>query len=193
MKFDLNVRDLLKDQAGTQTFESVEAAKAWLEDRPNFVQVLGVASRHISKEVGDELKACMRALDDEEMQLLQQLGKKAEEAEEAERQRAAAMRLEEAERHRVEMASADPNRPMDVDYRFNAKMSLADVADAREITSEAREAVLEWVKERNTWVERRGQVVGSAKVSVWPGPIPAGAGDRVVTGTFVPVTASDAE
>ncbi len=191
MNFDLRVRDLQKNLEGTQTFGSVDTAKAWLKDRPQFIEVLGVASSHISKDVGDELKACMRALDEEEKQLMQELAKSAEEAR---RQRAEAMReasLAEAERHRAEMAAADPNRPMDVHYRFDVEMSLVDVADAREITPEAREAVMEWIKERNTWVESRGQVVGAAKVRVWPGPIPEGEDARVLMGNFVPVTGSD--
>lgn len=188
MNFDLNVRDLQKDLEGTQTFESVDAAKAWLEDRPKFIQVLGVASLHISKEVGKELRACMRPLDEDERQLKEQL---ATNAEEAARQRAKAMLQAEAERHRVEMASADPNRPMDVSYRYDTEMSLIDVADAREITPEARQAIMAWVNERNTWVKSRSQVVGVANVKVWPGPIPEGKGERVIMGDFVPVANSD--
>jgi hypothetical protein len=188
MKLDLNVRDLQQDLEGTQTFESVEAAKAWLEDRPKFIQVLGIASRHISKEVGEELRACRRDLDEDERQLKEQL---ATNAEEAARQHAKATREAEAEQHRVDMASADPNRPMDVSYRHDAEMSLTDVADTREITSEARQAVLAWVNERNTWVKSRGQIVGAANVRVWPGPMPEGKDERVVRGDFVPVANSD--
>lgn len=188
MNIDLNVFDLQKDLAGTLTLESVDAAKAWLEDRPKFIQVLGVASRDLSKELDNELRACMRALDEDEKRLKAQSAKKAEEAA---RERAEAMRKEGAEQHRVEMAAADPSRPMEVSYRFNAELSLADVADLREITPEARQATLEWVKERNTWIERRGQVVGSANVKVWPGAIPEGESERVVMGTFVPVIRSE--
>jgi hypothetical protein len=40
-------------------------------------------------------------------------------------------------------------------------------------------------------VKDRGQVVGDAKVMVWPGPIPASdGGERVKRGTFIPVTAA---
>jgi hypothetical protein len=188
MNVDLKVHDLQKGEQGTLTFESVEAAKTWLKARPQFTEVLGVASQ-ITKDVSDELKACMRALDEDEKRRLQELEQAA--AEEA-RQRAEAKRAEaqaEAERHRAEMANADPNRPMEVRYCVDEAMSLVDAADPREITPEAREAVTEWVKERNTWVESRGQVVGIAKVQVWPGPLPEGQEERVVHGNFVPILA----
>ena len=48
---------------------------------------------------------------------------------------------------------------------------------------------MEWIKERNTWVESRGQVIGIAKIQVWPGPLPEGQDERVVVGTFVPILA----
>lgn len=190
MKIDLHVRDLQKGDRRNKAFESIEEAKAWLEDRPKFTEVLGVASHHVGGEVSDELKACLRPLDEEEKLLVRQLEQAVEDRA---RQRAEEMRkkeLKEAEKHRAEMATADPNRAMEVRYCFNAELALADAADKRDIPPEAREAVMAWVKERNTWVESRGQVVGDAKVQVWPGPIPEGKSERVIMGTFVPVTAA---
>ena len=49
--------------------------------------------------------------------------------------------------------------------------------------------MLAWVAERNEWVEGRGQVVGEAKVTVWPGTLPKPGADRVQGGSFIPVTA----
>jgi hypothetical protein len=60
--------------------------------------------------------------------------------------------------------------------------------DDREITDVMREAAKAWVAERNEWVEGRGQVVGEAKITIYPADVPKGQ-DRVVTGSFVPVTA----
>ncbi|MCA8924288.1 MAG: hypothetical protein KDD82_20935 [Planctomycetes bacterium] len=185
MNVELTVHDLRTDVEGTQSFASVEAAKAWLAERPKFIQVFGVATRELSQEVGSELRACMRALDDEERQLKDRLAAKADEAA---RQRAKVKRAEEAEHHRAELAAADPNRPLDLSYRYDSELTPTDVADAREITPEARQAVLEWIEERNTWVESRSQIVGMANVKVWPGPLPEGETERVIEGNFVPVS-----
>jgi hypothetical protein len=78
---------------------------------------------------------------------------------------------------------------MDVRYLYNAPLALTDGMDPRPISDEAREAVLAWVAERNEWVEGRGQIVGEAKVTVWPGPIAKAGADRVQGGSFIPVTA----
>lgn len=188
MDLDLKVRDLQKGERGTLTFPSLEAAKEWLVSRPKFTEVLGVGL-HVTKEVSDELKACMRALDEDEQQRLQEL--EAADAEEL-RQRLEAKRVEAmaaAEQHRAQQASADPNRVMEVRYCIDEEMALVDATDPREITPEARQAVLDWVKERNTWVESRGQVIGIAKVQVWPGPLPEGQEERAVGGNFVPILA----
>ena len=55
-------------------------------------------------------------------------------------------------------------------------------------TEEAKAAVRAWVEERMEWVASRGQTIGEAKVTVYPGPVPAKK-ERVVQGTFIPVTA----
>jgi hypothetical protein len=83
---------------------------------------------------------------------------------------------------------------MDVHWRYDTGMKLQDPADPREITAEARDAVMAWIRERDEWVANRGQVVGDAKVTVWPGPIPASDnGERVKRGSFIPVTAPKKE
>ena len=189
MKLDLQLRNLKTGETEQKPFESEEAAMAWLKERPQFTAVLGVASHHVPKEISDKLKNGCRPLDEEEIKLEKELAA----AEEQARKRAEARRKAElaaAELHRKEMANADPNRPMEVRWTFDHGMSIADPADPRSITDEAREVVTAWVEERHEWVKGRGQVVGDAKVKVWPGPIPEGEGDnRVIQGTFIPVTA----
>ena len=98
-------------------------------------------------------------------------------------------RTEVAEQaHAEAIRTADPNRPMEGHYTYNAELTPTDPADTRPISAEVKTAVLAWVAERNEWVESRNQVVGDAKVTVWPGTIPKGQ-ERVQRGTFVPVTA----
>ncbi|MCC6875994.1 MAG: hypothetical protein IT378_16925, partial [Sandaracinaceae bacterium] len=65
-------------------------------------------------------------------------------------------------------------------------MKLSDPRDERTITAAARKAVEEWIAERNTWIEGRGQFVAECQVSVYPNEGPPGE-DRVIRGgTFIP-------
>jgi hypothetical protein len=192
MKLDLQCRDLRSGVAGPRAFATVDEAKAWLRERPPGVQVLGIASHHVSPEVSQELKQAMRPLDADE----QALAKVLDAAAEAELERRAAERrkeaMEEAARHREAQIHGDPNRPMMIRYMHPDQIRLADAADPRTISDEARTAVLEWVAERTEWVKGRGQIVAEATLEVYPGPVPAGA-ERVVTGRFIPVTAPQVE
>ena len=190
MKFDLQLRDLSTGKTFQKTFESVEEGKQWLRQRPQGIDVLGVASHHVPKDVSNELRAAMRPLDDAERTMDQ----KREEERDAAVQKAAEERRQreaaEAARHAAAIATADPNRPMQLRWRFNTGLALIDPADPRPITDEARAAVDAWIAERNEWVKSRGQVVGDASIEVWPGPIPEGKGaERVISGTFIPVSA----
>jgi hypothetical protein len=188
-KITLKLQDLTKGETLFEEFDDEAATVAWLKARPPMVDVLGVVFEGLSAEQNARLKAAKRPLDAEEQAAEQRLADAAERAAEAAR----ALREKETQAardaHREAMKTADPNRPMEVRYLYNAPLSLTDVMDPRSITDEAREAVLAWVAERNEWVESRGQIVGEAKVTVWPGPIPKKGADRVQGGSFIPVTA----
>lgn len=187
---ELRVRDLRTGEASIVGFDSEETALGWLAARPQYTDILGAATLDLPSDQVGRLRAALRPLDAEEKKLEQALNAEAEEA--ARKRNEEQGRREAAERdaHRAAMKSADPNRPMEVHWMFNREMEIADPADERKITDEAREAVLEWIRERDEWVRDRGQVVGDAKVTVWPGPIPAKeGGQRVKIGTFIPITA----
>jgi hypothetical protein len=188
-KLDLRVRDLNSGVSSLVSFDSEEAATAWLVARPKFIEVLGVATLGLDNDANNRLKASLRPLDPEE-KLLERRLEAAIDAVTREREEEKNRREREAsEAHRVALRSADPNRMMEVHWTFNADMTLVDLADERKIPDEAREAVVAWVRERDEWVKDRNQVVGDAKVMVWPGPVPAGE-ERVKRGTFIPVTAA---
>jgi len=190
-KLDLRVRDLNTGVSSLVAFDSEEAATAWLVARPKFTEVLGVGTQALDNETNNRLKASLRPLDPEEKVLEQRLDA-AIQAVTREREEEKNRREREAsEAHRVALRGADPNRIMEVHWTFNSPMTLVDLADERPISDEVREAVVAWVRERDEWVKDRGQVVGDAKVMVWPGPIPASdGGERVKRGTFIPVTAA---
>jgi len=188
-KVMLRLRELDTGDGRKEEHASVEAAIEWLSKRPRFVEVLGVIFEGISLEDNDRMKAAMRPLDDEEQARIKALDDKAakerEDRAEAKRKEAD----EAAQRMRDEAKKASPTRPMEIRYRFDTpELSKTDALDDRPITEEAKAAVIAWVNERMEWVAPRGQTIGEAKVTVYPGDVPAKK-ERVVQGTFIPVTA----
>ncbi len=187
---DLRVRDLHTGVTSVKSLASEEQATAWLEARPRFVEVLGVATPGLDPEVNARLRAAMRPLDDEERALMKKLDDAidavAREREEDKRKK----EQEAAEAHKKAMLTADPNRLMEVHWNYDTGFSLTDSADPRPITDDVKAAVLAWVRERDEWVEGRGQIVGDAKVTLWPAIIPpTEKGERIKRGSFIPVTA----
>ncbi len=189
MKLDLQTRDLKSGERSPKTFESVEDAKKWLADRPKYTEVLGVASQHVPAEVNNELRAAMRPLDAEEKLLEQQLVAAEDAAAEKRAEERRKRELAEAEKQQEELKNADPNRPMEVRYLYNRGVQLVEQGDTREINDDVKRAVAAWIDERNEWVASRDQIVGDARLQVWPGPLPAGKSERIITGSFVPVAA----
>lgn len=188
-KITLKLQDLQNGVASFREFEDEPEAMAFLQERPRFTDVLGVVFEGLTKEQNARLRAAMRPLDEEERKAEEALAEIARKAAEV---AAEARRVEEEAAmaaHRASMKNADPNRVMEVRYRFDTGITLLDPTDPREVTEEARAAILEWVTERNTWVEDRGQVVGDAKLSVWPGTLPKAGMARVQGGSFIPVSA----
>lgn len=189
MKLDLYTRNLQTGDREQKAFDSEEQALEFLQNRPKYTEVLGVASHNVPPELNRKLKDANKPLDPEEKLLEQQLEAAAAETDRINEAKRRQKAEQDAVKHRAAMANADPNRPMVVRFRFDQGLMLTDSADPREITDEAREAVMAWIEERNSWVEGRGQVVGEANVTVHPGPLPDGVSERVQMGTFVPVTA----
>jgi hypothetical protein len=188
MKLDLNTRNLQTGEREQKVFESEDAAFEFLKNRPKFWEVLGVASHDVPPELNRKLRDAMRPLDPEEKLLEQQLEAAMVQVERERAEKRSKEAAAQAEKHRKEMATADPNRPMKLRYRFNDDLCLADPSDPRTITDEGRAAIMAWVEERTEWVKDRGQIIGDATVTVYPGPLPDGVSERVESGTFIPVT-----
>ncbi|NUP12101.1 MAG: hypothetical protein HOW73_39145 [Polyangiaceae bacterium] len=189
-KVMLRLRDLDDGEGRTIEHASIDEAIAWLGQRPRFVEVLGVVFEGLSREDNDRMKAAMRPLDDDEKALVARLEEKAAKEREVRAEARRREAEEAAQKLRDEAKKAPPTRPMELRYRYDeAELSKTDHLDDRPITEEAKAAVLEWVKERQEWVEPRGQTIGEAKVTVYPGEVPPKK-ERVVQGTFVPITAA---
>lgn len=189
-KITLKLQDLNTGNTSFKEFDDEAATLAFLSARPPMVDVTGVVFEGLSPEQNARLKSAKRPLDESEKAAEQRLAQKTEALAEAAR----ALREKETEKaqaaHREAMKNADPNRLMEVRYLYNEpELKLTDPHDGRAITDEAKAAVLAWVAERNEWVESRNQIVGDAKVTVWPGPIPKKGADRVQSGSFIPCTA----
>jgi hypothetical protein len=187
-KIDLRVRDLQSGDEKNVAFEDEGAARAWLLARPRMIEGLGVATHGLDPALSQALKEAMRPLDEDELRARVVL-LAVHDATRAEQELAArAAALAAAEEHRKAMREADPQRPMTIHWTYDGGMHLADAADPREITVEARAALLAWIEERNEWVRGRAQIVGEVTLTLWPSTVPAGK-ERVQQGTFLPVTA----
>lgn len=186
MRVMLRIRDLRTAIVDDREFGSIDEARTWLRERPRFDEVLGVPTEGIPVDVSQALKTICRPLDDEERAAADRLDAAAE----AERERRRAERdreKEEAAREIAEeMRTADPARRMKVRWSYDG--GFENVGDDRAVPDVAREAVLAWVRERDEWVEGRGQIVGEATVEVWPGDVPAGEPRIARGGTFFPVS-----
>jgi len=188
-KITLKLQDLQKGETSFREFDSEEETLAFLRERPRFTDVLGVVFEGLSPEQNARLKAANRPLDAEELAAEAKIKEAADKAAEL---TAVKRRLEEEAAiaaHRSALKNADPNRAMELRYRYDTGVAAIDPADQREITEEMRAAVAAWVAERNEWVESRGQVVGEAKLTVWPGTLPKPESDRVHGGSFIPIAA----
>lgn len=189
-KITLKLQDLHDGTTSFRELETEEEAIAFLQQRPPFTDVLGVVFEGLSREQNARLRAAMRPLDDAEREAEAKLTAAALKVKE---ENEALRRMEEEAAlaaHRASLRNADPNRAMEVRYRYDTGISVIDPGDAREIPEEAQAAIVAWIEERNSWVESRGQVVGEAKMSVWPGPLPKGVTERVHAGSFIPITAA---
>lgn len=186
MKVLLRIRDLRTGIVDDQELATIDAARAWLVARPRFDHVLGVPTEGIPNEVNQELKKLCRPLDEEELAALEKLDAAEAAAKAKKRAEREAEKAREQAQLAAELATADPKRPLRVKWTYDGGFENGE--DDREITDAAKEAVLAWVRERDEWVEGRGQIVGTANVLAYPAEVPAGE-DRVLRGgTFIPVT-----
>ncbi|MGD0524313.1 MAG: hypothetical protein ABSE49_04175 [Polyangiaceae bacterium] len=185
----LRIRNLQTRETGVAAFEAEGEALLWLKDRPRFVEVIGMAGQTPTPmDVQDRLRAALRPMDDEE-RLAEREVELAMEKEDLEREKAAhAAELEAEAKAKAEAQGADPERIMEVRWRFDRDMELSDKHDPRAIPDEARAAIVAWIAERNEWVAGRGQIVGECTVKVWPGKLPNKDADRVKEGRFTPVS-----
>lgn len=188
MKIDMKVRQMKTGQTLVATLDNFEDAVAWLKQRPDFTEVLGVLSESLSPRQRETMRDSMRPYTEEERTF------QAELRAEDDRRIMAQMAKEQAEweqRAKEEMErqlEADPNRPMSIRWHREEGFSAGDGNDPREITDAAKQAILAWIAERNTWVADRNQEVLEAHVEVFLDEIPTGReDDRVVGGQFFPV------
>jgi hypothetical protein len=178
--FQIKVRNLESEETMIATLDSYEDALKWLADRPHLMEVITVIS-DVSPKQMSELKAAMRAYDEEERQALAGRQHQLLEAIKKQREHEEAMAEAEAERARAAAKGGDPNRPLKVRWTIEEGFACNDPFDDRAVTKAAEDAIVAWVKERNGWVADRGQFVAECEVEVYPNDVPEGA-DRIIRG-----------
>lgn len=179
---ELRIRKMQSGETVIAEFESVDDCRIWLKDRPQFIEVLGVSGGDVPHSVQDELRNVMRPLDDEERVFEAQAEAKYQAELEAFAKKEEERRAAELEAYKESMKTADPSRPLPATWSREEGVKVADPYDPREVTEAARDAVIAWVRERDTWVEKRNQVVDTATVQVYPLELPADAESRVLHG-----------
>lgn len=192
-KLTLKLQNLNSGETSFHELESEEAAIVFLKNRPRFVDILGVVFEGLTPEQNNRLKAAMRPLEEDELaaeKKLEDAKAKAKAAAEAAREREA---MESMKAHQASMKNLGPDAPMEVRYRYDVGIVPVDPADTRVLSEELRGLIMAWVAERNEWVESRNQVVGEAKLTVYPGALPRPGMDRVQGGSFIPVAAPKKE
>lgn len=194
-KLEFRVRNLETRELLEATCASEIDALRWLRERPRFMEVLAVLTHDLTPELHGTLRAAARPLDPDELALSATIDADERAARLQGEEDTKRLALEESEAHRAAMLTADPDRPMSIEWSIDGGMHVVDPSDTRPITEAAREAVLAWVRERDEWIRERGQIVGEASVNVYPGSLPASAcGDRIVPGgLFFPTAARSAK
>jgi hypothetical protein len=170
----LNLRDLKTGQRMLAEFETFDSCAEWLEQRPQFIDVLGPVDEHLDPEGEAQLKKALRPYDTEETALLEAAKKKRE----FELQQVMAADGETLEQRRAELeasvANRGPNDAMQVLWLRGGTLTNTEPLDKRSIPEDVKHAVEDWVKERDSWIHRRGQRVSEAVLTVWPGDVPNG-------------------
>lgn len=183
---DLRLRDLESAELLIASFESEEDAATWLRERPPMMEVIGLIAESSDPAVHVMLRGAARPLDPDEAEIVGRMDAADAVARAAREEEHARRAAAEAEAHREEMRSADPDRPMQVAWGLTEGFAMMDPADEREITQAAKDAVLEWVRERDGWVADREQVVSEAALTVWPAAVPQGQSRVQPGGKFIP-------
>lgn len=162
-------------------FDTLDTCLEWLEQRPQFVDVLGPVDESLSVEGERLLRDALRPYDDEENALLEAARKKRdlelEQARDAEAREAARRRAELEQ----QIAKRGPNDPMQLAWTQRGTLAHTEPLDTRPIPDVVKQAVEAWVAERDGWVHPRGQRVAEAVLTVWPGEVPRGE-ERVQAG-----------
>jgi hypothetical protein len=174
-------------------FENADDCRSWLKDRPQFIEVLGVTSSDVPHALQDELRKLMRPVDEEERVFEAKAEAKYQAELESFAEKEKERRAAELEAYKESMKTADPARPLQATWNREDGVKVSDPYDPREVTEAAREAVVAWVRERDTWVERRNQIVDSATVQVYPLDLPEDAESRVLHGGQFTVAMADPE
>lgn len=181
-KLDLKLRKLDTNERLLATFESLGDAVTWLRERPQMMEVLGVATHGLAEEAYAALRAAARPLDAEEREAQRRLDAAEREAQRRRAEEDDRREREEQAAWRAAQRDADPQRLLAIRWTREGGFAHLDEADERPITDLARAAAEAWIAERNEWVHPRGQQVDEAQLEVWPAALPAGKTERVEPG-----------
>ena len=188
--FEVKVRNLETGEMLVATMPDSDAAIEWLKERPRNMEIVSVLSE-MSPAESHRLKEAMRPYDADEMKLKSEFDRRATKAamDQYAREMAQMQKLQAAAES--EAGDLDPNRPLSV--RYDSESGFVVVDDTRKLTEAAEAACIVWIRERNSWIKSKGQMIGEAHLEVWPNEVPGGEGEdkRVLEGgRFFPLLAN---
>lgn len=175
MPIEFKIRDIRTGDAQVAELPDLDQAEAWLRERPQFIQIVGLVNEG-SMTRGEEarLKEAMRPFDDDEKAFVAEQDRRDAEAIARQMAREQEMAEQRMAAQREANRSADPNRPMQINWEKDKGCRNSDQTDERPVTDQVIQAVAAWVAERNSWVHSRGQYLINAQMVVYPGKLPEG-------------------
>ena len=191
MTVGLRIKRIDTQESLIAEFESLEDAKAWVAERPDMVEVLGVVDPKAMGEAAfREIRDATRPLDaaevvgrDEAMAARLAQMREADEREGAPTGLGGRMQPTQPEPppDPSSLPEAQPGAVMVI--RWQAGAPIANIADRRPIPAEVRKAVDAWITERNKWLHPKRTHVGQAELRVRPGELSdAEEAERIETG-----------
>ncbi|MEM6991584.1 MAG: hypothetical protein AAF721_13850 [Myxococcota bacterium] len=180
----LEIRNMETEEQGVAEFPDAEAARAWLEERPQFIEVLRTVDRDLDPKLEASLRQAMRPLDDTERARRDELDAQRDARR---REKLFAMNKQAlAEERPITGAGGDVMMVL----RWERGRGLTrDGQESSVIPDDIAGVALEWIRERDRWAHSKRQHVANATLTI----VPASADGMVGAATAAGIVSDTSE
>lgn len=171
----LEIRNMETEEQGVAEFVDAEAAREWLTERPQFIEVLRPVQRDLDPELEASLRKAMRPLDDTERARRTELDE----------QRDAKRRAQLQSLNQQAVADDNPISGGEIALVLGWERGRGlwvHGDESAEVPKDVAGAALEWIRERDRWAHSRRQHVASARLSILKAAPSAGMGPATAAG-----------